>query len=305
MTLCGVLLLDKPKGIRSTVCVAALRRRLGKGVKVGHGGTLDSTAEGLLVLLVGGATRTSDLVMGLPKVYDVRFRLGEERSTDDFSGDTVFSGPVPQDAAGRIAALLPSFLGTRLQTPPDISAVRVNGKRAHRIARSGESPVISSRPVHISSIRLTGEEDEGRSFALRIRCRKGTYVRSIVRDIGRALGCGAYVLSLVRRSIGRFRQEDALAFDRLESGDEDLSRNLRPLSELAAQYYSFSCGPGTDAVLLAGKNVPLPGLVPLSPGDGDPGGKAVILGEKLFSWGNLLPGGLFEPKINILLEGNP
>jgi tRNA pseudouridine(55) synthase len=160
MTLCGVLLLDKPEGIRSTVCVAALRRRLGKGVKVGHGGTLDSTAEGLLVLLVGGATRTSDLVMGLPKVYDVRFRLGEERSTDDFSGDTVFSGPVPQDAAGRIAALLPSFLGTRLQTPPDISAVRVNGKRAHRIARSGESPVISSRPVHISSIRLTGEEDE-------------------------------------------------------------------------------------------------------------------------------------------------
>jgi tRNA pseudouridine55 synthase len=90
--------------------------------------------------------------------------------------------------------------------------------------------------VHISSIRLTGEEDEGRSFALRIRCRKGTYVRSIVRDIGRALGCGAYVLSLVRRSIGRFRQEDALAFDRLESGDEDLSTTLRPLSELAAQY---------------------------------------------------------------------
>ncbi len=304
MTVCGVLLLDKPGGIRSTACVAALRRRLGKGVKVGHGGTLDSTAEGLLVLLVGGATRTSDLVMGLPKVYDVRFRLGEERSTDDFSGDTVFSGPVPPDAGGRLAALLPSFLGTRLQTPPDISAVRVNGERAHRIARSGESPAISPRPVHISSIRLTEEAGEVRSFGLRIRCRKGTYVRSIVRDIGRALGCGAYVLSLARRSIGRFRQDEALAFDRLELGAADFSRYMRPLSELAVQYYSFSCGSGTDAALFAGKAVLLSDLVPLSPGDGDPGGKAVVLGERLFSRGNLLPCGLYEPKTNILLEEN-
>ena len=305
MTLCGVLLLDKPEGIRSTVCVAALRRRLGKGVKVGHGGTLDSTAEGLLVLLVGGATRTSDLVMGLPKVYDVRFRLGEERSTDDFSGDTVFSGPVPPDAAGRTASLLPSFLGTRLQTPPDISAVRVNGERAHRIARSGENPAISPRPVHISSIRLTEEDGVDRSFALRLRCRKGTYVRSIVRDIGRALGCGAYVLSLVRRSIGRFRQDEALAFDRLESGEADFSREIRPLSELAVQYYSYSCPPGTDADLLAGKTVSLSDLVTLSPGDGDPGGKAAVLGERVFSFGNLLPGGLYEPRMNIPLEGNP
>lgn len=304
MTLCGVLLLDKPAGIRSTACVAALRRRLGKGTKVGHGGTLDSTAEGLLVLLVGGATRTSDLVMGLPKVYHVRFRLGEERSTDDFSGETVFSGPVPPDAAGRINALLPSFLGTRLQTPPDISAVRVNGKRAHRIARSGERPAISARPVHISSIHLSDEDGDGRSFALRIRCRKGTYVRSIVRDIGRTLGCGAYVLSLVRRSIGRFRQDEALAFDRLESGDADFSREIRPLSQLAVQYYSFSCSPGTDAVLLAGKTVPFSDLVLLSPGDGDPGGKGAVLGERVFSCGNLLPGGLFEPKMNIPLEEN-
>ncbi|MBL3539246.1 tRNA pseudouridine(55) synthase TruB [Aminivibrio sp.] len=304
MTLCGVLLIDKPEGIRSTACVASVRRRLGKGIKVGHGGTLDSTAGGLLVLLVGGATRTSSLVMGLPKVYDVRFRLGEERTTDDFSGDTVFLGPVPPDAGDRLTALLPSFLGTRLQTPPDISAVRVNGERAHRIARSGESPAISSRPVHISSIRLTGEDGDGRTFALRIRCRKGTYVRSIVRDIGRALECGAYVLSLTRRSIGRFRQEDALTFGRLESGETDFPRDIRSLSELAVQYYSFSCDSGTDIALLAGKTVPLSCLVPLSPGDGDPGGKAIVLGERVFSWGTLLPGGLYEPKMNIPLEGN-
>jgi|LSQX01.3.fsa_nt_gb tRNA pseudouridine(55) synthase len=302
MTLCGVLLLDKPAGIRSTACVTILRKRLPKKVKVGHGGTLDSTAEGLLVLLVGGATRTSDLVMGLRKIYDVRFRLGEERSTDDFSGETVFSGPVPSDSGSRIARLLPAFLGTRLQIPPDISAVRVNGQRAHRIARSGENPGISARPVHISSIVPLDGWGDGCTFSLTICCHKGTYIRSIVRDIGRDLGCGAYVLSLVRRSVGRFLRGEAMQFVDLESGEPDLEREIRPLSELAVQYYSFSCSAETDGVLLAGRPVPLSNLFPLSPGDVEPGRKAAVLGKTVFSYGNLLSSGHFEPKTNILLE---
>ncbi len=237
------------------------------------------------------ATRTSDLVMGLPKVYDVRFRLGEERSTDDFSGDTVFSGPVPPDAAGRTASLLPSFLGTRLQTPPDISAVRVNGERAHRIARSGESPAISPRPVHISSIRLTEEDGVDRSFALRLRCRKGTYVRSIVRDIGRALGCGAYVLSLVRRSIGPSGRTKPLPLKArvgrsgFFKGDQAPFRTGSPVLLLLLPF------PGRTPTFSLERPCPFGPGHALSRRRGS-GGQGRRPGERVFSFGNLLPGGL-------------
>jgi tRNA pseudouridine55 synthase len=216
---CGLLLLNKPEGVRSTVCVAALRRALPGRQKVGHGGTLDSTAQGLLILLVGGATRASELVMGLPKIYDVEIRLGEERSTDDYSGEVSFSGPVPQDAAELAEVFLPSFLGTRLQVPPAVSAIHVNGVRAHALSRSGKEPVIQPRPVRVTDIRiLSGPKEGNDTLKLRIRCSRGTYVRSVVRDLGRRLGCGAHVSSLVRTATGLFRLGDALAFDELQRG---------------------------------------------------------------------------------------
>ncbi len=302
MSPCGVFLLNKPVGVRSSVCAAALKRRLGRKVKVGHGGALDSTAQGLMILLAGTATRVNDLVTGLPKLYEVEFRLGEERSTEDFSGEITFSGPVPENPGEKIEFFLTRFLGTRLQTPPDISAVWVKGRRAHEIARSGERPDIRPRPVHITSISRLRDGADGETFSLAISCQRGTYIRSIVRDIGRALGCGAYVLSLTRRSIGRFSLENAQSFSDLESGSSDLAAQILPLSDLAAHFYCYRCGSKTAENLSSGKTVLLADLAFLWPGDGDPGGKAAVLGNSLFSYGDLLPDGFFKPTTNIFFE---
>ena len=306
MAPCGVILLNKPPQVRSTACVSMLRRILGKKIKVGHGGALDSTAQGLLLLLAGNATRTSELVMDLPKVYDVHFRLGEERTTDDFSGDVLYSKTVPPDAGEQIDGLIPSFLGTRMQVPPQISAIKVGGERAHKLARAGKEPKLSPRPIHISSISLTRSEEGDALFGLRIACSRGTYIRSVVRDIGRRLGCGAYVQFLARHSIGRFNLEDAMDFTHLQDRNpiEIVEKNIRPLSDLALQFYSFTCDEAGEEDLRKGKSLPLSSLAFLSPGDHDPRGGGAVLGKGLFSYGRLLAGGLFEPKTNILLEEN-
>mgnify|MGYP001010190673 CR=1 FL=1 len=298
---CGLLLLNKPEGVRSTVCVAALRRALPGKQKVGHGGTLDSTAQGLLILLVGGATRASELVMGLQKTYDVEVRLGEERSTDDYSGEVCYSGPVPPDAGELAAGFLPSFLGTRLQVPPSVSAIHVNGVRAHTLSRSGKEPAIQPRPVRVTDIRiLSGPEDT--TLKLRIRCSRGTYVRSIVRDLGRRLGCGAHVSSLVRTATGLFRLADAMIFDELQRGSFSPEDRILPLSSLAAQYYGYSGEEETCRMLMAGKSAPLSAMSFLNPGISDPGKKAAVLCRDLFSFGNITASGFFEPKMNIPLE---
>lgn len=304
MSPCGIFLLAKPVGIRSSACVAALKRSLGRGVRVGHGGALDSTAQGLMVLLTGTATRVNDLVTGLPKLYEVEFRLGEERSTEDFSGETTFTGPVPANATELIGDFIPSLLGARLQTPPDISAVWVKGKRAHEIARSGEKPEISPRPVHISSVsRLQRLEED--TFSLAVRCKRGTYIRSIVRDIGRALGCGAYVISLTRRSIGRFELETAASFNDLESRPHEMAGRILPLSKLASHFYCYGCNPQIAENLKSGKNARLAELQFLWPGGESPEGKAVVWGQGLFSYGDILPEGLFRPSTNIFFEDEP
>ena len=296
---CGLLLLDKPRGIRSSVCVAILRRRLGRTVKVGHGGTLDSTAQGLLVLLAGGATRASALVMDLPKTYDVIFRLGEERSTGDTTGDVVFSGPVPALPVPLIEKFLPSFYGTRLQTPPSISAIRIDGERAHHLARKGREVSLVPRPVKITSIRLLPLPSGGDLIGLRIRCGKGTYVRSIVTDLGRLLGCGAHVLSLVRQSSGNLKLAEAVPFARLEDDSLPLEDSLLPLSLLAENFYSYRADEEVSGDIRNGKEIPLSKLTFHSEGIISPERGAVVLGEGLFSFGAILPQGVYRGQSNI------
>ena len=296
---CGLLLLDKPRGIRSSVCVAILRRRLGRTVKVGHGGTLDSTAQGLLVLLAGGATRASALVMDLPKTYDVMFRLGEERSTGDSTGEVVFSGPVPSCPAGLIENFLPSFYGTRLQTPPSISAIRVDGERAHHLARKGREVSLAPRPIHITSIRLLPLPSGGDLVGLRIRCGKGTYVRSIVADLGRLLGCGAHVVSLVRQSSGNLNLDEAVPFSRLEDDSLPLEDKILPLSRLGENFYSYTTDEEISVDIRNGKEIPLSELTFHSEGIVSPDKGVVVLGDDLFSFGAILPEGLYKGKSNI------
>ena len=206
---------------------------LGGKTKVGHGGTLDSTASGLLVLLVGCATRACAFVHGLAKIYAVEAQLGAFSDTEDASGrisqgtgwDHVDHETLEKEILG--------FLGTRFQAPPAISAVHVSGRRAHELARSGEKVSPSPRPVTVTSLSgVTGPDPKGR-IAFSVKCHKGTYIRSLVRDLGNRLGCGAYVHSLRRLSIGKFCLDRSVSLSSLETGGGDaVLKFLLPLESL-------------------------------------------------------------------------
>ncbi|MDR1508303.1 MAG: tRNA pseudouridine(55) synthase TruB, partial [Synergistaceae bacterium] len=158
----GLLPIDKPVGLRSSHCVEQVKRLTGKGVKVGHGGTLDSSASGVLVLLLGAATRASGYVMLMPKTYRAVIRLGAETTTCDYTGRITAIGDCRKVKESDIDEVIPSFIGWRMQTPPEISAVHVNGRRAHEISRAGGNPEISPRPVFVESIRRAGAvSDDG------------------------------------------------------------------------------------------------------------------------------------------------
>ncbi|GAB1426638.1 tRNA pseudouridine(55) synthase TruB [Aminivibrio sp.] len=295
---CGLLLLDKPRGIRSSVCVAILRRRLGRTVKVGHGGTLDSTAQGLLVLLAGGATRASASSWTCPRPTAMIFRLGEERSAGIPQEGSLFR-PCSSPSVPLIEKFLPSFYGTRLQTPPSISAIRIDGERAHHLARKGREVSLVPRPVKITSISLLPLPSGGDLIGLRIRCGKGTYVRSIVTDLGRLLGCGAHVLSLVRQSSGNLKLAEAVPFARLEDDSLPLEDSLLPLSLLAENFYSYRADEEVSGDIRNGKEIPLSKLTFHSEGIISPERGAVVLGEDLFSFGAILPQGVYRGQSNI------
>lgn len=238
----GILPIDKPIDVRSTLCVDVVRQRLGRKTKVGHGGTLDSTASGLLILLVGNATRLSNFVMSMPKCYEAEVRFGFETTTDDASGDKRMTASWSHITEEAINTALCGFMGWRMQTPPNISAVHVDGERAHRIAREGKDPEISAKPVFFMSIEKIGNLDDSGCIKFRIHCRKGTYIRSFARDLGRALGSAAHISSLRRTSCGMFRTDSALKFEDVCSmGRDELAGKIWPLksaAECCASYYA-------------------------------------------------------------------
>jgi tRNA pseudouridine55 synthase len=190
----GVLLRAKPAGVTSHDVVAEVRRSLPRGTKVGHAGTLDPFATGLLVVLVGRATRAQRFLMELPKTYRAVARLGWTSTTGDRDGELVETGRMPQSLS------IP--VGPQLQTPPAYSAVKVGGRRAYELARAGETPELRARPVTVHRAELLWHEDDRAAFE--IRCSSGTYVRSLVTDLG-----DAYCEELERTAIGEFRLDDA------------------------------------------------------------------------------------------------
>jgi tRNA pseudouridine55 synthase len=192
----GVLLLDKPAGVTSHDVVASVRRRLGRGVKVGHAGTLDPFATGLLLVLVGRATRVQRFLMALPKRYETVARLGWTSTTGDPEGE-IAPGHTPSEPF-----TLPT--GRILQRPPAYSAVKVGGQRAYKLARRGEVVELAEREVEVSRFEQLWREGERAAFA--IECSSGTYVRSLVADLG-----DAYCLELRRTAIGPFDVRDAVA----------------------------------------------------------------------------------------------
>jgi tRNA pseudouridine55 synthase len=222
------LILDKPLGLTSTQAIGKARRLVG-GKKVGHGGTLDPLATGVLPLAFGEATKIIPYVMDHTKIYDFSIGWGESRSTDDAEGEiTATSDKRPTEA--KIMAALPRFTGEILQKPPAFSAIKINGERAYDLARAGEAPEMKERPVTIFALELLQNGSKEASF--RVKCGKGTYVRSLARDLSLFLGTYGYVTQLRRLAVGSFGIENAISLEKLEelSHKGDAQKALLPLA---------------------------------------------------------------------------
>lgn len=235
----GLLLVDKPAGVSSHDVVNAARRAVGER-RIGHAGTLDPFATGLLVLLVGRATRLLPHIPDEPKVYEARIAFGAETDTEDLLGQVVREALPPSRAA--LLAALPQFVGELEQVPPAFSAKRVGGKRAYDLARAGKD--VALKPVRITVHRwelLSADEDaDGRvvSAELRITCGGGTYVRSLARDLARALGSAAHLSALRRVSTGPFQVADAVSLQDLRDGRPALRPALDALPGVPVQRLS-------------------------------------------------------------------
>jgi tRNA pseudouridine55 synthase len=201
----GILLVAKPRGITSHTAVARVRRALGMK-KVGHSGTLDPMAEGLLVMGVGRGTRLLRFLGGFEKTYEGTARLGIETDTLDADGEVNATAPVEvsEDDVRRAFA---GLTGTLMQTPPAYSAVKVGGRPLYKSARAGVEVRAEAREVHVAAFDLVGLRGEEADF--RVVCSTGTYVRVLLAEAGRELGCGAHLTRLVRTAIGPFRLDDA------------------------------------------------------------------------------------------------
>jgi tRNA pseudouridine55 synthase len=206
----GILLIDKRRGCSSHDVVDAVRRRL-QTRRVGHAGTLDPLASGLLVVAVGPATRFLQYLPLEPKVYVGDFTFGVETSTMDAEGEIVAQKDPPPDLEGQILEAIPAFTGLIQQLPPMFSAVKKDGKPLYAYARAGQEVERKPRTVHIGSIEPLGVD--GPVATLRVVCSGGTYVRTLANDLGRHIGCGAHLSGLRREAVGKFHVEDALAPD--------------------------------------------------------------------------------------------
>ncbi|MCA3560814.1 MAG: tRNA pseudouridine(55) synthase TruB [Aestuariivirga sp.] len=208
----GWVILDKPYGMTSTQAVGKVRFLFNAG-KAGHGGTLDPLASGLLPIALGEATKTVSYAMDGRKVYRFTACFGEERSTDDLEGEvTATSGRRPLQS--EIESILPRFTGEIMQAPPAFSAIKVDGERAYDLARAGEPVELAERPVLIEALRLAGVPDNDHA-TFEVTCGKGTYIRSLARDMGRALGTAAHVSMLRRVAVGPFTETQMISLENL------------------------------------------------------------------------------------------
>jgi len=220
----GWLILDKPAGLGSTEAVSKVKWLFG-AQKAGHAGTLDPLASGMLPIALGDATKTVPYVMEGAKVYRFTVAWGEERSTDDLEGPvTRSSDKVP--AEDDIRALLPKYTGVIMQIPPQFSAVKIGGERAYDLAREGEVVEIAAREVEIERLELV-EIPEPNKAVFEVECGKGTYVRSLARDMGRDLGCFGYVADLRRTEVYPFEPTQLVPLKDLEAAAEAAAEDER------------------------------------------------------------------------------
>ncbi len=224
----GILLLDKPIGWTSFDVVKKTKNIVGGKIKVGHAGTLDPLATGLLIILVGKATKQQDHFMKHDKVYEVSGTLGAISSTLDAEGElTENDKPLPSEAELKSAA--ENYLGDIEQTPPQYSAIKVDGQRAYKMAREGKTVELKKRPVTIHSIN--NFTYDGQVFSFTVDVSSGTYIRSLIHDIGQDVGCGAYTSQLRRTSIADFSVDKSLPKE--QWSEDSFTENIIPLEKVS------------------------------------------------------------------------
>lgn len=207
----GWLVIDKSPGMTSRDAVNRVQRWFPRGTKIGHTGTLDPLATGVLVLCIGSTTKLAHLVQGMGKAYISTFRLGATSDTDDADGTVTVDPTAVDPGEARIREVLAGFEGTIEQLPPAYSALKVDGRRAYDLARRGTAVSLAPRPVRIDTVRLLAYQWP---FAeVEIECGKGTYIRSIARDLGAKLGVGGLVATLRRTRVGPFSADQGVSVD--------------------------------------------------------------------------------------------
>jgi tRNA pseudouridine55 synthase len=266
----GWLILDKPVDFGSTEAVSKIKW-LYKAQKAGHAGTLDPLASGMLPIALGDATKTVPYVMDGRKIYEFTVAWGEERSTDDLEGDVTHSSENrPSEEA--IRALLPNYTGVIAQIPPQFSAIKIAGERAYDLARGGEAVEIPAREVEIHRLTLLHAEADRAHFE--VECGKGTYVRSLARDLGRDLGCFGHIAGLRRTYVAPFGEDtmvplaDLVALEGIEDMDErlaaldafliDTGEALSALPHLAINDDQARRLRSGNPIILRGRDAPLP-----------------------------------------------
>ena len=230
----GILLVDKPQGITSHDVVAKMRRVF-QIKKIGHAGTLDPMATGLLLILVGKATKASQYLMSLDKEYIGTIKLGEVTDSQDAEGEILMTKPVPEVTEAEVAKVIQTFLGDQYQIPPMFSAKKINGQKLYNLARQGKVVPRDPRVIHISRYEITKFALPEISFI--VRSSKGAYIRTLAHDLGDRLGCGGHLSALRRAAVGQFRVEESNTVEAIESmATAELRHKLIPITEVVPSH---------------------------------------------------------------------
>lgn len=289
----GWVILDKPIGMTSTQAVGKVRW-LFQAQKAGHAGTLDPLATGVLPIALGEATKTVPYAVDGLKAYRFVVRWGAETDTDDAEGRVVRTSET-RPTSEMIEALLPDFRGDILQTPPQFSAIKIDGNRAYDLARGGEVVPLEPRPVSIDLLALTGMPDASTAI-FEAECGRGTYVRALARDMGRKLGCFGHVIELRRTEVAAFHEELSVTIEELEAahaaedGGVALRGFLNPIELALSDLIEVSVSPPDAARLSRGQTVLMRGRdAPIQSGEAFAVSKGTLIALCQMDKGELVP----------------